>query len=84
MADLGVVERYDRTEANGAVRRFHQEDLCQALSFPPRKKYETDGGPGATATANLLRAHASEQSLWRFVEAVAFTYLVPMRIPHRS
>lgn len=71
-----VVERYDRTVAVESVRRIHQEDLCQAMSFPPRKKYETDGGPGTAVIADLLRVRADERSVWRFVEAVAFNYLI--------
>jgi serine/threonine-protein kinase HipA len=71
-----VVSRYDRIGKDDTVRRIHQEDLCQALSFPPRKKYETDGGPGAAMISDLLRAHADDSSRWRFVEAVAFNYLI--------
>ena len=39
-----VVERYDRiVDDAGAVVRVHQEDLCQALSIHPDRKYEVDG-----------------------------------------
>lgn len=41
-----VVERFDRVFTNGAYRRLHQEDACQAVGVPPHKKYESDGGPG--------------------------------------
>ncbi len=40
-----LVERYDRREEGSAVRRLHQEDLCQALAVPPARKYEKEGGP---------------------------------------
>jgi serine/threonine-protein kinase HipA len=41
-----LVRRYDRIEvAAGAVKRLHQEDLCQALGVPPGRKYEEEGGP---------------------------------------
>jgi serine/threonine-protein kinase HipA len=53
-----VVERYDRVRVRGAIRRVHQEDLCQALGYPPTKKYENEGGPGAADIVELLRASA--------------------------
>jgi serine/threonine-protein kinase HipA len=40
-----LVERYDRTIANGRVTRHHQEDFCQALGRYPTEKYEAGGGP---------------------------------------
>jgi serine/threonine-protein kinase HipA len=42
-----VIERFDRGWT-GDDRLLHlpQEDCCQALSFPPTSKYESDGGPG--------------------------------------
>lgn len=51
-----LVERYDRArDANGRVRRLHQEDLCQALGFPAELKYESQGGPSLRDCARLLR-----------------------------
>ncbi len=50
-----VVERFDRRlTADGKILRLPQEDFCQALSVPPTCKYESDGGPGAGAIADLL------------------------------
>jgi len=41
-----LVRRYDRViEADGTIRRLHQEDLCQALGVAPARKYEEEGGP---------------------------------------
>ncbi len=41
-----VIQRYDRTiSADGTVRRLHQEDFCQAMGFPPERKYQQEGGP---------------------------------------
>jgi len=53
-----VLSRYDREVGDdGLVRRLHQEDLCQALSVPPSKKYQRrDGGPGVDALGQLLRS----------------------------
>ena len=42
-----IVERFDRRwTKDGRLLRLPQEDCCQALSFPPARKYESDGGPG--------------------------------------
>lgn len=41
-----LVRRYDRViDADGTIRRLHQEDLCQALGVGPARKYEEEGGP---------------------------------------
>ncbi|TAJ46449.1 MAG: type II toxin-antitoxin system HipA family toxin [Herbiconiux sp.] len=55
--DVFVSERYDRRVVDGEWRRLHQEDLCQALSVPPDKKYQhRDGGPGLAVIAGLIRS----------------------------
>ena len=48
-----IVKRYDRILTETGVARIHQEDLCQALSITPDKKYAEDGGP---STPDILRA----------------------------
>lgn len=50
-----VVERFDRVWNNGRLIRLPQEDCCQALSVPPSRKYQADGGPGLLEIANLLK-----------------------------
>ena len=51
-----VIERFDRTWTNdGRLLRLPQEDCCQALSVPPTRKYESDGGPGMAAILELLK-----------------------------
>lgn len=50
-----VVERFDRRwTRDERLLRLPQEDCCQALSVPPSRKYEADGGPGIPAILNLL------------------------------
>jgi serine/threonine-protein kinase HipA len=72
-----VVERYDRrVDESGTVVREHQEDMCQALSVLARYKYEDEGGPGAAQIADLLRDIAAQDDVWRFIEALAFNYLI--------
>jgi serine/threonine-protein kinase HipA len=49
-----VVERFDRLwTKDGRLLRLPQEDCCQALSVPPTRKYESDGGPGMPAVLDL-------------------------------
>ena len=71
-----IITRYDRVDHHGKIIRVHQEDLCQALSVPATKKYETDGGPSAADISDLLRGRADSDSHRRFVEAVALNYLL--------
>jgi serine/threonine-protein kinase HipA len=55
-----IVERYDRHEEAGVIRRLHQEDCAQALGLPPSLKYESDGGPELSEIAELLRRHTRD------------------------
>ncbi|MFT5530770.1 MAG: serine/threonine-protein kinase HipA [Candidatus Poriferisodalaceae bacterium] len=75
-----VVERFDRTIRDGALIRVHQEDLCQALSVPPARKYQTDGGPTPSQVAELIRSTIpgpdAEVDVWRFADALAFNWLI--------
>lgn len=74
-----VVTRYDRRRtAAGFVLRVHQEDVCQALSVFPHRKYEASGGPTAARIARLLRDVATDPGadVVRFVQALAFNYLL--------
>lgn len=72
-----VVERFDRIiEDSGAVVRVHQEDLCQALSVHPDRKYEVDGGPGAEQLGRLIREVAGDRDVARFFDALVYSWLV--------
>ena len=52
-----VVERFDRrwVETRRLVR-LPQEDCCQALGYPPSRKYQNEGGPGIVDILKLLKA----------------------------
>lgn len=51
-----VVERFDRRwTRDGRLLRLPQEDACQALSVPPTRKYQSDGGPGMRDIIELLK-----------------------------
>ncbi len=75
-----VVERFDRSTVKGDLVRVHQEDLCQALSQHPAKKYQADGGPSPTQIAELIRATVAGSNaptdVWRFFDALVFNWLI--------
>jgi serine/threonine-protein kinase HipA len=52
-----VIQRFDRQwTRDGRLLRLPQEDCCQALSIPPSRKYQNEGGPGIVEIVNLLKA----------------------------
>ncbi|MPY85844.1 MAG: hypothetical protein GEV00_21720 [Actinophytocola sp.] len=63
--------------SNGRWQRVHQEDMCQALTVWPNRKYESQGGPGATTIADLIYRTSSkpEQDARRFAQALVFNWL---------
>ena len=74
-----VVKRYDRTILNsGAVARIHQEDFCQALGYPPERKYQQEGGPSLRDCFSLLREWSSAPVLDipNFLDGVTFGVLI--------
>jgi serine/threonine-protein kinase HipA len=51
-----VVERFDRKwTRDDRLLRLPQEDCCQALSVPPSRKYQSDGGPGIVDIVEFLK-----------------------------
>lgn len=74
-----LVERYDRLrDADGVVRRIHQEDFCQALGVPPETKYVSEGGPTFKDCFELLR-RVSERpgtDIAKLMDAAIFNLIV--------
>jgi len=74
-----VVERYDRVPP-AYFDRVHQEDLCQALGYPPERKYESEGGPRARQIVDLLRRvvapSVAEREIWRFASALGWNWII--------
>lgn len=73
-----VIQRFDRQwTRDKRLLRIPQEDCCQALSVPPVRKYQTDGGPGIRQILQFLKASdhpADDQRL--FIKAqIAFWLL---------
>lgn len=51
-----VIERFDRRwTKDKRLLRLPQEDCCQALSVPPTRKYQSEGGPGVVQILKLLK-----------------------------
>ena len=74
-----VVTRYDRQkDAQGVIRRFHQEDMCQALGVHPVDKYQRDGGPSVERIVNDVLRYATdpEADRVRFATMIAFNFLI--------
>lgn len=69
-----LVDRYDRAEIKGEVRRQHQEDFCQALGRAPAAKYEFNGtgtrGPSIADMFALVRQHMTARDITRLLDAV--------------
>ena len=76
--DYLVVERFDRSVDGERVGRIHQEDFCQALGFPPERKYQAEGGPNLRRCFELLRnvSAAPVLDLGALVDAVAFNLAI--------
>ncbi len=73
-----LVERYDRELTDGGTRRLHQEDFCQALGLPARRKYESEGGPSLLDSFALLRRSVAvpARDTPRLLEYVALSFLL--------
>ncbi len=75
---LFVIQRYDRVELDGTIRRLHQEDFCQALTVAPEFKYESEGGPSLAACFALLRRSSVKpgKDVLALLDWVIFNYLI--------
>jgi len=74
-----LVQRYDRaTNEAGSTTRLHQEDFCQALGFPPERKYQAEGGPMLGDCISLLRdwSTAPVLDIPNFINGLIFNVLI--------
>lgn len=83
IADFGdrrtlIVERFDRRwTSDGRLLRLPQEDICQALSIPPTRKYQSDGGPGMRDIIQLLKgSDTPEQDIATFMRACILFWML--------
>ena len=78
-AEVFVVERYDRhRDAEGDLRRVHQEDFCQAMGLMAEAKYAAEGGPTLEDCFSLLTGFSTHPALDRkaLLEWIVFNYLI--------
>ena len=72
-----IATRYDRTITPTGIRRIHQEDLCQALSVTPDKKYAEDGGPSTPDVIKVLgQTSEPQRAIETFAAMLFFNYLM--------
>jgi len=73
-----VVKRYDRRIVDGRTIRIHQEDMCQALSVMPTRKYENQGGPGIATIATRVLSASNDPTRDRqaFMQANIFNWII--------
>lgn len=75
-----LVRRYDRfIDADGAIRRLHQEDLCQLTGHFPSEKYERSStGRGVTLKAmfDAIGDLVSPAQRLALLDAVIFNVLI--------
>ncbi|BCM21064.1 type II toxin-antitoxin system HipA family toxin [Mesorhizobium sp. J8] len=73
-----IVERFDRLWArDGRLLRLPQEDMCQALSVPPTRKYQSEGGPGMPSIIELLKgSDRPEEDISLFLRACIIFWLI--------
>jgi serine/threonine-protein kinase HipA len=73
-----IVERFDRLWTNDKrLLRLPQEDCCQALSVPPTRKYQSDGGPGMKDILQLLKgSDAPAEDAATFLRASIVFWLI--------
>lgn len=76
---LYLIKRYDRfRHDDGALRRHHQIDFCQALNFPSRQKYEHEGGPGLSSCFEVITRFSSQPAKDRqsLIGWVVFNFVI--------
>jgi serine/threonine-protein kinase HipA len=73
-----IVERFDRRwTRDSRLLRLPQEDICQALSVPPTRKYQSDGGPGTREVIQLLKSSDTpEEDIATFMRACILFWML--------
>lgn len=72
-----VLERFDRVWRDRVLYRIPQEDICQALSIPPMRKYQADGGPSISDVLDFLNGAAEpRKERFKFLKAQVVFWLL--------
>ena len=67
-----LTERFDRDTSTDIASRIDMEDVAQALSLPPERKYNVT----AQQVIKLLGSEVSEQSQHDFIRLLAFNIAI--------
>lgn len=69
-----IIKRFDRKwknfEGQNILLRIPQEDMCQALSVSPYRKYQSEGGPGVVDISKFLMASKNNEDKINFFKAI--------------
>ncbi len=69
-----IIDRFDRKwksyNGQNILLRIPQEDMCQALSISPYKKYQSEGGPGIVEISKFLMASKNSEDRINFFKAI--------------
>ena len=81
--DYLLVERYDRVR-NGAWKRIHQEDACQALCISSENKYQKEGGPSVNQVIDLIKTYSDVpvKDIDSFLKQFIFNFYMGNRDAH--
>ncbi len=73
-----LIKRYDRFKENGVLKRWHQEDFCQAMGIMPEFKYEREGGPSIKKCLALIQTNCKRPAATQidFLNRIIFNYLI--------
>ncbi|PZU06723.1 type II toxin-antitoxin system HipA family toxin [Sphingomonas sp.] len=74
-----LIERYDRRrDHEERLVRLHQEDFAQALAFPSRRKYASEGGPTFRDGFGLVRKATTRPAgdILKLADAAIFNLLI--------
>lgn len=72
-----IVKRFDRQWNGNRLIRIPQEDMCQALSVPNFKKYESEGGPGVVDIMDLLiESNSPDEDRRAFMKSLVIFHLL--------
>lgn len=81
--DYLLVERYDRVRERSlnqmpVIKRWHQEDFCQAMGVAAIDKYQSDGGPSLKQCFALIRRESAMPvvDLAHLLQAVFYNLLI--------
>lgn len=74
-----LIERYDRVcDPSGIIKRYHQENFCQALSTKEEDMHDRSRGPRVNDCLKLLQKYSTKPAMdgLAFIKRIIFNYLI--------